>query len=272
MEPGRAPVPGLGVVGEVHADTTIRAAARTRSKRRGRSRRTNATKHPPGSPGTPIYAWTDLTYLLHKQKVSWGYYVVSGTEPDCANDSALSCIPGQQNAKTPGIWNPLPYFDTVSNDEQLGNIQSVESFYKAAAERHAARGVVGGPVGPGERAPAVVGERRAVVRDEPRERGDAQPGLELDRDLPGVGRLGRPLRPRGAARRRPERLRPARAGHRDQPVRQARLHRSSDPELRRVRRSSSKTTSSAVGASIPRPTAGPTRDPTFARTRGSSAT
>ena len=45
-------------------------------------------KRPAGSPGTPIYAWTDLTYLLHKQHVSWGYYVVSGTEPDCEDDAA----------------------------------------------------------------------------------------------------------------------------------------------------------------------------------------
>jgi phospholipase C len=80
----------------------------------------------------PIYAWTDLTYLLHKQNVSWGYYVVSGTEPDCANDEAVSCAPVRQNAKTPGIWNPLPYFDTVKNDGQLGNIQSVDNFYRAA--------------------------------------------------------------------------------------------------------------------------------------------
>src|SRR5215831_12321625 len=27
--------------------------------------------HPSGSQNTPIYAWTDLTYLLHKQNVSW---------------------------------------------------------------------------------------------------------------------------------------------------------------------------------------------------------
>ncbi|MFL6112852.1 MAG: alkaline phosphatase family protein, partial [Catenulispora sp.] len=27
----------------------------------------------------PDYAWTDLTYLLHKHKVSWGYYVMNGT-------------------------------------------------------------------------------------------------------------------------------------------------------------------------------------------------
>src|SRR5947207_719799 len=37
---------------------------------------------PPGEPesnGTrPDYAWTDLTYLLHKHHVSWGYYAVMG--------------------------------------------------------------------------------------------------------------------------------------------------------------------------------------------------
>ena len=80
----------------------------------------------------PIYAWTDMTYLLHKDNVSWGYYVVAGTEPDCANDTALSCAPVKQNATTPGIWNPLPYFDTVRADGQEGNIQSVDNFYAAA--------------------------------------------------------------------------------------------------------------------------------------------
>ncbi len=80
----------------------------------------------------PIYAWTDLTYLLHKKHVSWGYYVVAGTEPDCESDSQVSCAPVKQSATTPGIWNPLPYFDTVRNDHQLGNIQSVDHFYAAA--------------------------------------------------------------------------------------------------------------------------------------------
>ncbi|MDP9332980.1 MAG: phospholipase [Actinomycetota bacterium] len=80
----------------------------------------------------PIFAWTDLTYLLHKQQVSWGYYVVAGTEPDCANDEALSCASVKQNPQTPGIWNPLPYFDTVHQDGQLANIQSVTQFYAAA--------------------------------------------------------------------------------------------------------------------------------------------
>jgi phospholipase C len=83
-------------------------------------------------PPPPDYAWTDLTYLLHKDKVGWGYYVVSGTEPDCEDDSSISCTPRAQAAKTPGIWNPLPFFDTVKADNQLGNIQSVANFYQSA--------------------------------------------------------------------------------------------------------------------------------------------
>ena len=80
----------------------------------------------------PIYAWTDLTYELHKHGVSWGYFVVPGTEPDCQQDTAMSCAPVRQNSKTPGIWNPLPYFDTVTSDGQLGNIQTVSNFYQQA--------------------------------------------------------------------------------------------------------------------------------------------
>ena len=91
-------------------------------------------KHPNklGAAGQPDYAWTDLTYLLYKHKVSWGYYVVSGTEPDCENPAAETCGPVNQNASTPGIWNPLPWFDTVQADHQLGNIQDVTNFYSAA--------------------------------------------------------------------------------------------------------------------------------------------
>jgi phospholipase C len=89
----------------------------------------------PTNPGNqPIYAWTDLTYLLHKNNVSWGYYVVTGAEPDCENPAAMSCGPVSQNANTPGIWNPLPWFDTVKADHQLGNIQSVDHFYTAAKD------------------------------------------------------------------------------------------------------------------------------------------
>ena len=79
----------------------------------------------------PDYAWSDLTYLLYKHKVSWAYYVDKGTEPDCADDQA-TCSPVGQSALTPGIWNPLPYFDTVRQDGQLNNIEGLNQFYTAA--------------------------------------------------------------------------------------------------------------------------------------------
>jgi len=85
-----------------------------------------------GTVQRPDYAWTDLTYLLHKNSVSWAYYVADGTEPDCEDDSAVTCAPKPQHAGTPGIWNPLPWFDTVHQDGQLGNIQQLTQFYDAA--------------------------------------------------------------------------------------------------------------------------------------------
>jgi phospholipase C len=79
----------------------------------------------------PDYAWTDLTYLLHKYRVSWRYYVLAGNQPDCADD-AMDCVRVKQNAKTPGIWNPLPYFDTVREDGELANVAPLQQFFSAA--------------------------------------------------------------------------------------------------------------------------------------------
>jgi phospholipase C len=98
----------------------------TKLNKNGRPKKTQA--------GQPIYAWTDLTYLLHQHDISWGYYVVTGSEPDCENDDAMSCAAVHQSASTPGIWNPLPWFDTVQQDHQLANIQSVQRFYDAAKQ------------------------------------------------------------------------------------------------------------------------------------------
>ena len=77
------------------------------------------------------YPWTDLTWLLHHDHVSWRYYVANGSQPDCAT-SAMFCGESPQSASTPSIWNPLPRFDTVQRDHQLGNIQPLENFYRAA--------------------------------------------------------------------------------------------------------------------------------------------
>jgi phospholipase C len=77
------------------------------------------------------YAWTDLTYLLHKANISWGYYLSEGNQPDCADDTML-CKTAPQSAAVPGIWNPLPGFDTVKQDGQLSNIQPIDQFFVAA--------------------------------------------------------------------------------------------------------------------------------------------
>jgi phospholipase C len=89
--------------------------------------------NPPSGPlsttqEAPDYAWTDLTYLLHKYGVSWSYYVQKGAQPDCA-DNKMFCTPVPQNARTPGIWNPLPWFDTVRQDYQLRDIKPLPALF-----------------------------------------------------------------------------------------------------------------------------------------------
>ena len=61
-----------------------------------------------GTPtAVPSYAWTDITFLLHKNKVSWAYYLDEGTQPDCAND-AMFCAEQPQRASMENQLIPLP--------------------------------------------------------------------------------------------------------------------------------------------------------------------
>jgi phospholipase C len=96
----------------------------------------NAPDLPPdfAPPGTkdPDYAWTDITYLLHKRHVAWKYYVQTGVEPDCQDGDQIDCPPVNQSARSPGLVNPLPFFDTVHQDGELSNITDVTEFYKSA--------------------------------------------------------------------------------------------------------------------------------------------
>ena len=150
----------------------------TRARRPGelheRARR-RRTCHPDGEPlhaarsDAPIYAWTDLTYLLHKQHVSWGYYVVAGTEPDCENDDARDVRAGASRTRRRRASGTRCRTSTRSQTTASWATSSrSSSFYAAAEERHAARGVVGRAVGRRERAPAGAGQRRPGLRDEPR--------------------------------------------------------------------------------------------------------
>jgi phospholipase C len=82
-------------------------------------------------PGKVDFPWTDLTWLLHRYHVSWRYYVANGSQPDCT-DNMMFCPRVHQGVETPGIWNPLPRFDTVQRDHQLRDIQPLGDFYLAA--------------------------------------------------------------------------------------------------------------------------------------------
>ncbi len=87
--------------------------------------------HNPDRDPNATFAWTDITYLLHMDGVSWRYYVFAGDEPDCESDEAVTCAPISQGPKTPGIWNPLADFTDVKEDGQQEDIQSLNSFYEA---------------------------------------------------------------------------------------------------------------------------------------------
>jgi phospholipase C len=78
------------------------------------------------------FAWTDLTYLLHKNGVSWAYYLSEGMEPDCA-DGEVRCTRQGQLLKVPSIWNPLPNFTDVHDDRELRNVRKLDDYFEAAS-------------------------------------------------------------------------------------------------------------------------------------------
>jgi phospholipase C len=81
--------------------------------------------------GTYNYAWTDITYLLHDHGVSWGYFVTPGGQPDCDGGNS-NCAPAPISPGTPNIWNPLPSFSDVREDNQLQNVQPTARFLAEA--------------------------------------------------------------------------------------------------------------------------------------------
>jgi phospholipase C len=77
--------------------------------------------NPPGRQARPTpFGWTDLTYLLHKNHVSWGYYLDNGASSDHHKGGVWV------------IWNVLPGFTDVHKDGQAKNIRSLSAFYRQA--------------------------------------------------------------------------------------------------------------------------------------------
>ena len=256
LEPARAPLPGLRVVGEVRAperpdDVQERPL---RSSGGPGARRASATRTGRSTPGPTSRTCSTATTSAGATTSC------TGREPDCDDGATLKCDPGPLSIGTPEHLEPVARVHhgrgrTISSR----NIQPVTDFIAAArtGSLPAVSWVV--PDVPSQRAPGLIDRARSGLGHGPRERGHERPGLEEHRDLPRLGRLGRLLRPRPTSAGRPKRLRPARPRARHQPVREARLRRSPGPLLRRLPRSSSRTTSSEGRASIPRPTGVPIR-------------
>ncbi|MGN6795514.1 MAG: alkaline phosphatase family protein, partial [Streptosporangiaceae bacterium] len=66
------------------------------------------------------FAWTDLTYLLYKKHVSWGYYLDNGARFQNHQGGVWK------------IWNVLPGFTDVRKDRQSRNIRDLKAFYRQA--------------------------------------------------------------------------------------------------------------------------------------------
>jgi phospholipase C len=74
----------------------------------------------------PIWAWTDITYLLNENDVSWGYYVGDDT-------CAIEPCEGERGPEhTVANQNPLPWFTTVRQNHQLDRIMGHSEFYESA--------------------------------------------------------------------------------------------------------------------------------------------
>jgi phospholipase C len=84
--------------------------------------------------GRTPYAWTDLTWLLHRVGVSWAYYIAPGSQPDCTNPQQITCPAAKQIPNEPDIWNPLPGFTDVHQDHQTPDILSTQYFFTLASE------------------------------------------------------------------------------------------------------------------------------------------
>ncbi len=78
-------------------------------------------------PTSTINAWTDITWLLHKYGVSWGYYQFTPAT------GVPACGQSVDRAYTLYNLSPLPCFDTVQQDGELGNIQPITNFISQAA-------------------------------------------------------------------------------------------------------------------------------------------
>ena len=67
------------------------------------------------------FSWTDLTWLLHKKHVSWGWYLDHGAKSKSNPTGVFT------------FWNVLPGFTDVHTDRQESNVQPLTTFMARAS-------------------------------------------------------------------------------------------------------------------------------------------
>ena len=265
VEPARAPVHGLGVVGALHE-------ARRPDELRQRAPTAGVAA---GLPPPVGQAQPDARLRLDRPHLSparargqLGVLRGQGQRARLRRRRGHQ-LPARAPAAhgTPGIWNPLPYFDTVKDDGQLGNIQPLKNFYDGRQGQARCRPCPGSCRRRVSEHPPALDQ----PRPEPTSPGSINAVMQgpdwtstaifLAWDDWG-GFYDHVVPPSG----RRERLRPPRARPRDQPLRHAGLRRPPDAELRRLREVHRGRLPRRRSASTRRPTAAPTRAPTCART------
>jgi phospholipase C len=75
----------------------------------------------------PIYAWTDITYLMQKEGITWAYYAghsLCGPEVPVKVCESSGATPAQ---------NPLPAFTDVHQTKQIGKVKRHADFFTAVS-------------------------------------------------------------------------------------------------------------------------------------------
>ncbi len=88
------------------------------------------------------FAWTEITYLLHRDHVSWVYYLDHGALKSSgrggrgiAGREAFRMQSSKQAAMgVPSIWNVLPGFTDVHQDHQMANLEDLSRYFVAAKD------------------------------------------------------------------------------------------------------------------------------------------
>ena len=187
-----------------------------------------------GPPTDPAgqFGWTDITYLLHSNGISWKYYIEAGAEPDC-DEGEMECAPGIQGSTIAGYWNPLPKFTTVQEDNELGNIVPFDQFFSDASNELCPRCPGSSPTMETASTPPTpfwTGSPMSLVLSMPSCRVPTGRTLSFS----SLGMIGAALTPCRPARCRCQWLWNSCPGYSDWSLCQARICRSSDFESRRL--------------------------------------